>query len=365
MMDLTSNPQEILTLPLSTSETNTRSRKLNGCHLYISRWHRSFKLLHRDEQVQIRNEIIGGGGIENVMLHCLSSDEESLDSTDSRIDAPITAHDRMKLAWISWRSLPQLSKISWKQRSISLNRRPIPGILTQPPNQYSMLSFYSSVFRSMAIEWEQIVGIFRRMILFPRPRNDLLTKSYKFGTENVVVGNQIYRCFRLSHLIVLTLFGPEFSKVEKYCLISRTKKVCIIHIDTIKTMKRLFTIADECAVEYKNCKNGYESVQSCCGKVRVEKDGKSICGYLIDENEDGDKWNVHLLNNEQILVNKVKYDASNGCYVYDSNEESGEYRITHYNPVRLYIAMGKAQSKVILNRVGFDQSNNIVLNYSS
>ena len=365
-MYLPSIPEVIINLPLSTYEINNRSRKLHGGHIYISRWHRCFKGLQCEEQNQLRNALLFGAGKSVETFATNVSDEEvSIDSTDSRIDAPITVHERMRLAWRSWSYQKLDSKEAWKQRATYLNGRPIPGILTQPPHQYSITSFASSVYKSMAIEWQHLVALFRRTILFPRSSNEFLTKTYMFGNENVIIGAQCFRYFRLSHLIALTLFGPNFSKVETGCVIKRTKRVAILHIDTMDRMQKLFTIANECAVQFHSCKNGFESVQSCCGKVRVEKDGKSIGGYLIDENNDGDKWEVHLLNDETIFVNKVKFDEMNECYVYEDNTNSEGYRVAHYNPIRLYIGMGRAQSRLTLNRVGFDKANKIISNYSS
>ena len=361
-MNFPSTTEEILSLPLSIRETSTRSRKLNGGHLFISRWHHSFKALNFEEKKKIRDLLMLSSS--DVIS---DTDDISIDSTDSRFNQPVTSYEKMKMAWMSWRNLDELIKGAWNVRARSLNTRPIPGILKEPPNNWSMVSFASNVFNSMAMEWRQVVGLFRRAILYPRLGNaDSITKSYMFGDEQVTVGNKCFRSFRLSQLLILTIFGSGFTKVPSDCVIKVTKTIGILHIDSMHRMKSMFSLANESAVSFNhhNDCNGLERMQSCCGKVRVELRGKCISGYIISESEDGSKWIIHLLNNKKVILDKVLYSHRDKCYVYNLLENEEGYKITSYEPIRLSISLGRVYSKFTLNTVCFDSSNNIIDNYS-
>ena len=268
------------------------------------------------------------------------------------------------MAWVSWRKENEKTKMAWKERAFGLNLRPIPGVLMEPPNHLSLSSFASSVYRSMAMEWEQVVSLFRRAIVHQKARttDNLCTNTYVFGDERVTLGSQVLRSFKLSQIISLTIFGPDFIKLHPSCVIKRTKKGGILHVDTMKRMKTIFSLAGQCAVSFNlHEEGGNEIVHSCCGKVRlVDHSGKSISGYLVDDNEDGDKWVVHLLNNKKTVVDKISFDHNNNCYVYNHHSNVDGYKVDYYEPIRLSMSMGRLHSKFILNKVCFSTDNNIV-----
>ena len=95
-------------------------------------------------------------------------------STDSRLNGNkgvgkvIGYYERMKIGWNSWKTLSKEVKEAWHDRARLLNRRRIPGLLLAPPNDVTLGSFATTVFRSMASEWAQLVGMFRRAIMSPR-----------------------------------------------------------------------------------------------------------------------------------------------------------------------------------------------------
>ena len=366
-MEPTSIPEEILNLPLSINELSTKSRKLRGCHLFVSRWHRKFKALTALKQREIYELSSTGSSDISQLQQSLPSrtESQSFDSTDSRINGPLCPYRRMKLCWVYWKDEELVCKEAWNERARLLNLRPVPGVVTEVPNAWSPSEFTSEVFHSLAVEWGQIVGLFRRTIKYKKASMEEKMKVYMFGKEKVKILSQSFRFFRLSHIMTLTLFGDRFSKIESDHMIQETKKSVVLHLDTMKAIRNIFIISNESAVFFQSVINESTISQSCCGKVRLDYGGKSTCGYLIDETDDKKRWIVHLLNDEIIEMDKLKYDPEMCTYLYDDMVSNNGYKISFYSPIRIVIAKGQSQSKILFNKVGFNHNNQLILNYSS
>ena len=96
----------------------------------------------------------------------------------------------------------------------------LPGwILNVPPQ----LSSKSIVMKSLSLEWEMIVKVFKEAISSAPPTEDQ-NMSYIFGKEVVELKSQTYKKFAMTLLLNTYLFGENYSKVRnEVCYESKTK----------------------------------------------------------------------------------------------------------------------------------------------
>ena len=136
----------------------------------------------------------------------------------------------------------------------------------------------------------------------------------------------------------------------------------MIHFATLEQLKRILCL-EELAAIYFDEKENKNLISTCSGKVTIKFNSKFVSGYLMGTTVQ-DQWIVRLINNKEILADKVYYNHVLNAYEYNSTDvRDDEYRIIKYDPVRLVISTGLNSSKVLLNRVCFNSSNVILENH--
>ena len=145
------------------------------------------------------------------------------------------------------------------------------------------------VLRSLSNEWNSFVRKMRKLILDGRRRNAYVVTSVNFGNEKIQLLLQKYKCFELSHLLLLTLFGHNFSHINPSFIISNTNKQIILHIDSMEAVNDLFVLNGLCALKFKNEWKSNDdlktiNLRTCCGKLLLRKrngDARRITiGYI-------------------------------------------------------------------------------------
>ena len=370
--------EDILNLPLNSKEKSTKSRKVCGCHLFISRWYHNFSTLcssvkHRIIDIVLQREGENTTSTTSTPTKTLHT-SASFDSTNSnnKAVAVVPTSDIMKIGWSKWNSMPIELKDAWNNRADTLNSRPVPGIAVTVPNNWSINQFQQQVFNSIDIEWAKLIGMFRRMIVYSSKNKSCdRLKRYVFGNERIMVMNHVYRSFGMTHLLRCTLFGDNLQNIDSKIIRFKSDKCVVLHVDSMSAMKNLFTFENECCVcfEVNHVKKSSNTLlHSCCGKLRLENnDGMSNVGYIVGESEDGLKWKVHLLNDDIVDITKLRYDEDQCDYMYPHvlEDPTQQYIVRHYSPVRILLGLNKLSCKILLNKVCFDSNKQLIINYSS
>eukprot|EP00978_Attheya_sp_CCMP212_P027085 scaffold90288_cov52-Attheya_sp.AAC.6 len=316
--------EAVVGLPLNEKEEEHQSRDRLGYHALSEEE-------QRDRAIEIDPEILGGG--DNGLY---SSDEDSVDSSRSgrRIDHIAV----MRLAGSNWHNISQELKEGWKERAAWLNSRPVPGKFLELPANLNQ----ADVLKSITLDWVRVVSLFRNMIT-RRPRA------------------LAYRSFEMSYIIQMCIFGKEWSKLRKRDeIISQTKKASLFHIASEQRIKSLFNMYNLCATVFKISGRRH----TCCGKVNTVMNGLSCVGYILEENAVNNTWRIQLLTNEVVVMEKPAFDIESGKYHYASIAEINVRFIQQYWPIRISIRRN-GSGKITLNRVAFDNEDNIIVMHSS
>ena len=362
----------ILELPLTPSERRTKSRSLYGSHLYCSHFHRKFKfldfhdkrqLLDQREKQHQQSAVINSVPLVDSAQSWVSSEEGSLLSSSSDDSSVVCSREVSRLCWDSWKVLCHESKNAWALRACNLNRRSIPGVLVSIPNEWGNAQFSKIAISSVELDWSRFVSSYKFAILHQKVGKHP-SKSYCFGTERVMVRNQVIKTFKISKILTFTLFGSSFSKLCKSSIINRSNTKAIIHIASMREMRDIFTFAGECSAYIHNHETDY--IHTCCGKVRLQVNDKFIAGYILDSDESNGTWTVKLLDNKEIIIKQVIYDHSSNKYIYLNEINSEGYKLVHYEPIRLNISVGNLVSRISLNKLCYHSSSmNIIENLCS
>ena len=366
----------IKSLPLNTRESEHRSRKRLGFHVFLSRYLQEFRKLGIGEQKEAvrrvnrgRNGVGGrrrpeGGG---VMDSDNNDDESSLDSTNSEFTRKVPHLEAMRVACHNWSHVSSAEiKEAWKQRAEMLNRLPLPGKFVHVPSEIGSAEgaeneFVKIILESLTIEWDNTYKIMKRCIT-KSPKASISKTVCNFGHEKVELNSQTLRTLYIPYLLQRCMFGKDFCKLRKYELIRKTNRQVLIHIASQRRMRDLFTLEDRCAVEFKVRVEGICVYKKTCGgKVNILIDNKNIIGYIVDESNG--RWKIQLASNRTIWLNMVRLNADMpGYYEYNTWKAT---RITTYWPIRLLVYTN-GNCKLTLNRIGFDSiSDNILPHHSS
>ena len=93
------------------------------------------------------------------------------------------------------------------------------------------------------------------------PRNIQLMTVCSFDNEIVKMDNQAYRVFSISFVIQVTIFGLDMSRLRADEIISKKKKVTLVHLASQKSIKDLFMMNNESATEFLfNYNNVHRSI---------------------------------------------------------------------------------------------------------
>ena len=322
-----STPHRIVNLPRSKKELENSSRSRKGYHTYVSHFFSDFKLLSKEQQ----ETVLVDRGIWD------ESDDLSVDSVMT--PRTVKSYEILKAASFQWRDFPIGAKAAWNKRAAGLNLLPVDGTLNRIPHAYKLPSLNGNVIDSVRHDWCYIVGLFRNAVT-RKPKSGESERRYKFGDEDVVLGNQVYRSFHLNFLIRLSLFGDDdLGRLKNWEIIKRTKRVAVVHIASYTRMCSIFKIAGLSAVSFpkENC------LYTCSGKVSllVKRSNLTMVGYVMRET----KWalTVHCGCENDIVIRKPRYE--NGAYRYEhcTNHQKDIY-IQEYWPIRLKISISGATS---------------------
>ena len=176
--------------------------------------------------------------------------------------------------------MSQILKIAWVERVDILNRRPIPGryiaIHIEVGEGDGLLM---NVLWSLSTDWSNMVRLLRRCIT-RKPKGIDSQVVCCFGDERVRLGSQSFRKFNLPYLLRLSLFGEEYSNLHDNELVKKTVRCIVLHIASMRRVKKLLTVENECGVSFLE----NNRTLSCCGKVNMtNRNGGNMLGYIIDE----------------------------------------------------------------------------------
>ena len=120
-----------------------------------------------------------------------------------------------------WHTFNDNKKCAWRKRASKLNSMPVPGkfrsfpkTVSKQPRIIGNRMLEELVFDSLSGDWE-MVGKLMKSAIYRCPKIDDSKKVYCFGTEKVVMQNQVYRSFHLNKLLKSVLFGIGFEKINK------------------------------------------------------------------------------------------------------------------------------------------------------
>jgi len=88
-------------------------------------------------------------------------------------------------------------------------------------------------------------------------------------------------------------FGKHYHNFKKYEIMTKTKKIILLHNASQAQLKELFTIHGQCTTEFEDNDNNAIRLRTCSRKVNMRKNGKTCLGYILDENET--QWKVQTV----------------------------------------------------------------------
>ena len=336
-------PHHIINLPRSKKELNNGNRNRKGYHTYVSHFFSDFELLAKEEQ---ETAMVDYGIWDD-------TDDASLDSTMT--PRTVKSYEVLKMASIRWKKYSIKHQTAWKERAAALNLLPVDGKLKRLPNKLKIPSLNTNVIDSVKHDWNYIVGLFRSAIL-RKPRSGESERRYKFGDEEVVLGNQVYRAFHLNFLVRLVLLGDDFDGLKEWEIVKKTKRVVVIHIASYTRMCKLFQIAGLSAVSFLKDSFTY----TCAGKVSLlsKSSNLTMIGYVMRETKSS--FTVRCGRAKEIVVRKPRLE--NGIYMYDNCcDYSKDVYIQQYWPIRFKVSISGATSFTV-NRLVMNKELNIVTN---
>jgi len=176
-----------------------------------------------------------------------------------------------------------------------------------------------------------------------------------FGDERLRLGSQSFRKFNLPYLLRLSLFGEEYSNLHDNELVKKTARRIVLHIASMRRVKKLFTVENECGVSFLEINR----TLSCCGKVKMKnRNGGNMLGYIIDETKL--EFKIQLENNDVVWLDRIKWSRERKSFVY-GNMLDCKWMITQYWPIRCVIISISGDSKLTLNRFAFNRRNNKII----
>lgn len=376
------DPFIIAALPLTTRESDHRSRHRLGFHVYLSRYFDEFNNnITEGEQRDLLKRYTSqiGKQNENENRHMIvviedeeSVDESSVDSTNTLYTGKVGHRDALKIACHNWStSLSAEIKEAWKKRANMLNLLPIHGNFEKVPaaiggrtDENANDELELNIVRSLSIEWHNTFKIFKQCIM-REPKASLSYREYWFGHERVKFLSQSFRTFTIPLLLRLCIFGREYCHLKAHEVIRKTKRVALIHISSQERMEELFSLQGRCAIRFDvEVDRIVACERTCSGKVNMMIGKRSINGYILKEVHD--RWQIQLENNKKLWMTKVKYDAENNRYEYAvPHGNTNKKYMTMYWPIRMLIN-DNGHCKMTLNKVSFESgTGNIVSQHTT
>ena len=103
----------------------------------------------------------------------------------------------------------------------------------------------SHLLQSLTFEWENTVRVLKSCITC-LPRNIQLMTVYSFGNERVKMGSQAYMVFSISLVMQVTIFGRDIGRLRPDEIVSKNKRVTLVHLVTQKRIQDLFMMNNKC-----------------------------------------------------------------------------------------------------------------------
>lgn len=354
---MNASKEQIKAWPPTYFELERESRKITGYHLFMIHYYRGLRSMeNRDRYSLVYN-------MRNAVVPCLLDDDSDIDSTDSW---EVSHMDLIRHVSDVWNDLDLDIRECWKERATLLNSRPLFGQFRHLPKEVgkTTISMFSAVQYSMIRAWGRTCKVFRSAMMNGPSRN-MSEKQYAMGcAKKTKVGSQSFRRTSMEYLIHLCLFGHDYTKLHKKEIIHKRKGSTIVHIASLKRLKKLFTMSGKCAIDFSV--NGL--VYNCAGKVNIIRNGRNVTGFIIEE-EGRCFWKVQLSSTSEVVtVMKAKYvwnAVDGGKYVYPHSASHG-MKVTYYWPVRMkFQHNGIDNWSFLLNRIVYNERNNIIVQKSS
>ena len=296
---------------LRNFELHKESRQLTGYTLFLSFFFVEWKAISKKGRL----DELGVTTCDEFS----GSDDDSIESHQYYIDHV----DVIRHAVHKWRSQSRYRKKCLGVRAGRLNQAPVLGKFTQVP--YFLDN--ELLCHCLTMEWRRTCKILRGAIM-REPTRIGSQRRYAMtipGGEKTKVGNQSFCRAYMSPIIHLCLFGKEYEKLSDDEVIYRKKHCAIVHLCSNTLMKEMFGVLGLCGVEHYD--NGI--VHTCAGKVYATSNGKRTSGFVMSERRN--RWVVKMMNNDDVVFRKIKYN--DGVYKYDDDGGGGGGRITEYQPI--------------------------------
>ena len=254
--------------------------------------------------------------------------------------------------------LPESIEEVWRTRATRLNARPVPGQFPQAPDDVNN----DVILHSINAEWQVLVENLKHCIVRPPKRGDSKMKR-SFGKERVKIGSQVLRSFMVSITLQTVLFGRDYNNFKENEIIINNKKRILIHIASKQRLEAIFTTMRQCGV-YFDVDN---VMYGCSGKVFLRdnnNNNRSIVGCVLRETRTTLK--VKLASNKVVSIKRPPFDKDLHVHRYGITQnniviDNNNYNLTEYHPIRLLISKTRNSIKLTLNRVVFDQNDEIAL----
>ena len=348
-MNFLTTADAVISLPFTSKEKQHTSRQRYGYHVYLSFYYTSFKKLNSNEQQAVGRDMSLGENLR-VVVNNEGDDDVSCDSTDTPIQ--ILPPEIMRYIARKWKASSVEIKDSWKLRAHHLNQQPrIDGTFDKiPTSLLSPTHLEDHLLESLTRDWQMLVSIFRNAITRTTRTKCISEKEYVFGREKIILQNQFYRSFYLTHILKITLFGsPPLSVLLPHEIAHRTKNQIIIHLSSYRRANDLLTCGGLEACTFTK-KNGLRDI--ACGKVAlVDGLGREVTGYVLDEQ--GINLRIRF-EGSTVILPRPCYNSQLGNYIYlnpSLDQVATNYTIMQFWPIRMKLNTTSGKSAFILNRV--------------
>ena len=258
--------------------------------------------------------------------------------------------DRHRKACRVWRGYNAATKATFKWMAGKLNEISIPGMIVQFPDffyhMYKKNDLEATLIMSFYMDYTYIAGTIRLAIIGgASPHGNAKNRRYRFGFDDVRVGNHVYRKqMVVPTMLKFLLFGPFYSKIglDPCITVAReTKKNMHLHIPSSSSLASLFTIAGLCPVDFIHKKKRIRA----CGKVYFKilsgaELGNSY-GYIITDYTEGNRWSMLCPGNLILSMPALTYPYN----IENNNDNNHQYKsrgitftVINYDPIKLIIS---------------------------
>ena len=309
--------EEVLDRDLTDKERSNLNRKRKPFHVFLSQYFLDYKNLSDGD----KDDLLG-------QFQDNDFDDKSFSSTDTPFHATFGPGYIVKLASQAWKGLSDIVRSGCSNRTDFLNSRDIPGQFKCVPEEFGD-SFEHHCLVSMSNEFTNVICRKMFYAIQNPPRRKIFSTYRKFVFESFQIQTQTYREMYISHLLLVSLFGSNYSKVLSTEKVYQSDKVTLFHFASKRRFKDLFTQNDLCAVERTVDKVTY----GCAGKVQLKIQNYNCVGYIIDE----DQHTITCLveNNKKIPINRPVFDDARKEYIF--REHDFDIEIIAYHPIRFMI----------------------------